>query len=146
MKKTIVLIIVIVLVAGIGFGAGYFVGKGPSDSKAEQYKKIIDYYFPNIEPTNSVSGKITAIGNDYLNLETIIQDPYVLPTERKTSTIKILISANTKITKFDARTGKNIDIKTTDLKINDQIGAFSDISIKDKSEFTAKSINLYTAP
>jgi len=134
------------LVAGIGFGAGYFVAQGPGNLKAEQYKKVIDYYFPNIQPKNNISGKITAINDTYLNLETTIIDPYVLPGERKTKIVKVLISKDTLITKFDARSGKNINIGITDLKVNDQISASSNTNIINESEFTAKSISLYVAP
>ncbi len=146
MKRKITIAIVTIIVLGIGFFMGYMINQKSYNQKIDQYKKIIDYYFPVVESTNSVTGKVLAIGNDYLNIETVIQDPYVLPEERETKTIKILISGKTKITRFDAMTGRDVEIKITDLKTNDQIGAFSDADIRNRSEFEAKSINLYVAP
>ena len=139
MKKTyliIAIIIIIILAALCVF----------LNSKMLQYKKLIDYYFPATEEIFSISGEITEIQANVLSIETIIQDFYTMPEEWKTKTVEVTVADETKIVKFDENTMKTIEIAFSDLKVRNQINASTEENIKDKTEFTAKSIELYLMP
>jgi len=149
MKKLhliIIAVIIIIIVAGVCFKLGLNVGTKSIESEVAQYKKVIDYNFPVPEEIFNVSGKIIDIQDKTLSIETIIQDPYVLPGEWKKQTIKVAVADETKITKFDMQTAKQIDIAISDLKIGDQVSAGTIENIKDKTEFLADYINLYITP
>jgi len=142
----IIAIILIIVIGALGLKLGLVVGKKSLESEIAQYKKIIDYYFPMFEETYNVSGKITEIQDNALGVETIIQDPYVLPDEWKTKIVKVIIGDETKITKFDMETGASIELNFSTLKVGDEISANADENIKDKNEFTAKYVELMVAP
>ena len=150
MKKfhlIIIAIIIMILVAGVCFKLGLNVGKKSSESEIAQYKKVIDSYFPPMPAeTLSISGTITEIKNNVLSIETTIQDPYVLRNEWKTKIIKVTITDETKITKFDMQTAKQIDLTISDLKVGDRVNAGAKENIKDKAEFVADYVNLYISP
>lgn len=145
-KKTypiliIIIFIIIVIAAGaICFKAGFNIG-------ADKYKRIVDYYFVSEEQV-SIDGKITEIQEEdnVLYVETTVQDPYALPEEWETKIVKVTVTGETKITVFDFKTAKLIEIQITKLKVGDEISARAKEDIKDKTEFTAISIQLYAAP
>ncbi len=136
----IIFIIIVIAVGAICFKTGFNAG-------AHKYKRIVDYYFVSEEQV-SIDGKITEIQkeNNLLFIETIIQDPYALPEEWKTEIIKVTVTSETKITTLDLETVKLIEIQVTKLKVGDKISARAKEDIKDKTEFTAKSIQLHAAP
>lgn len=149
MKKLhiiIVAVIIIIIVAGVCFKLGLNVGKKTLEQTVTQYKKVVDYYFPVPKETLSISGKITEIQDKVLSIEALIQDPYVLPSEWKKQIIKVTVNDETKITKFDMQTAKQIDLTISDLKVGDQVSAGATENIKDKIEFIADYINLIIVP
>jgi len=149
MKQAYIITIAIILIIIVGlicFKLGYVSGKKFLEPTVAQYKKIIDYYFPVFEEAYNVSGKITEIQDNALSVETIIQDPYVLPDEWETKTVKIIINDETKITKFDMETGESIELNFSTLKVGDEINANADENIKDKNEFEAKYVELFAVP
>ena len=139
MKKTyfiIAIIIIIILAALCVF----------LNSKMLQYKKLIDYYFPAAEEMFSISGEITEIQDNVLSVETIVQDFRTVPEEWETKIVKITVIDETRIIKFDVETGKTSEANLSDFKVGNQISANTEENIKDKTEFTAKSIELYLMP
>ena len=139
MKKTyfiIAIIIIIILAALCVF----------LNSKMLQYKKLIDYYFPAAEEMFSISGEITEIQDNVLSVETIVQDFRTVPEEWETKIVKITVTDETRIIKFDVETGKTSEANLSDFKVGNQINANTEENIKDKTEFTAKSIELYLMP
>lgn len=139
MKKTylIIAIIIIIILAGLCLVL---------NSKMLQYKKLIDYYLPVAEELFSISGEITEIQDNVLSVETVVQDLYVLPEEWETKIVKITVADETEITKFDMKTSKETEVDFSAFKVGNQISAGTEENIKDKTEFTAKSIELYLMP
>lgn len=135
----IIAIIVIVVVGIISFKWGFNQG-------AKQYKEIIDYYFPMPEEVLNVDGKITEIQGKILSVETTIQDPYTLPENWQTKTVKVKIADETKISEINIETGDTTEIDFSKLKLNDEIRATAKQDIKDKNEFEAESIELIIIP
>lgn len=144
MKKSclIITIIVIIVVGLICFMAG----RKSMESEVAKYKKLIDYYFPVSEEIFSISGEITEIQDNVLSVESIVQGPYVLPEEWKTEIFKIIVTDETKITKFDMETDETSEANLSDFKVGNQINAITEENIKDKTEFTATSIELFIIP
>ncbi len=139
MKKTylIIAIIIIIILAGLCLVL---------NSKMLQYKKVIDYYFPVAGEIFSVSSEITEIQANVLSIEINVQDPYVLPEKWETKTVKITVADETKITKFNMETGEETEVDFSAFKVGNQINANTEENIKDKTEFIAKSIELYFIP
>lgn len=142
----IIAIILIILVGLICFKLGFVVGKKILEPTVAQYKKLLDYYFPVPEDIFNISGKITEIQNNILSIEVIVQDFYALPEEWKTKIVKVIVTDETRITKFDMDTGKQIELGFSDLKVDDQIMAGAEENIKNKTEFEAKYIELFVVP
>ncbi len=139
---TIIIFIIIVMVVGaICLKVGFNIG-------ANKYKRIVDYYFPASEEQVSIDGKIIEIQREsgVLLVETIVQDLYALPEEWKTRIVKVTITSSTEIVAFDLEIAKLIEIPATKLKVGDKISARAKENIKDKTEFTAKFIQLYVVP
>lgn len=139
MKKIylIIAIIIIIILAGLCLVL---------NSKMLQYKKVIDYHFPVAEEIFSISSEITEIQDNVLSIETTIQDFYTMPEEWETKIVKITVADETKITKFDMETSETSEANLSDFKVGNQISARAEENIKDKTEFTAKSIELYLMP
>ncbi len=139
MKKTyfIITIIIIIILAGLCLVLS---------SKMLQYKKIIDYHFPVAGEIFSISSEITEIQANVLSVETIVQDFYVLPEKWETKIVKITVADETKITTFDMETGEETEVDFSALKVGNGISANAEENIKDKTEFIAKSIELYFFP
>ena len=116
------------------------------NSKMLQYKKLIDYYFPAAEEMFSISGEITEIQDNVLSVETIVQDFRTVPEKWETKIVKITVTDETRIIKFDVETGKTSEANLSDFKVGNQINANTEENIKDKTEFIAKSIELYLMP
>jgi hypothetical protein len=138
--KTIYFIIALIIIVIL---AGFCVY---SNAKMLQYKKVIDYNFPPSEEEVSVMGEITDIQNNIISIKTTITDFYLLPKDWKTKIIKVTVNEQTQITKSDFETGQSTKINLSDIKIGDRVNARTDENIKDKSEFTAKYIEVFTAP
>lgn len=134
-----IIIILIIIIGAVSFKIGFNIG-------GAKYKKVIDYHFPMPEIMINVNGKITEIQNNVLSAETKVQDFYTVPEEWKTRIVKITITDETKITKVDLRTDKTSKMELSEFKINDQIAVRANENIKDKTEFTARSIEVYMVP
>ncbi len=135
----LIIIILIIIIGAVCFKVGFYIG-------GAKYKKVIDYHFPMPETMINVSGQITEIQNNVLSVETKVQDSYAVPEEWKTRIVKVTIEDETKITKVNLQTDKTSEIELSEFKIGDQIVARANENIKDKTEFTAKSIELYIVP
>ena len=145
MKKNYVLILIILIATAlIFFALGFGIGKKTSNSEIEKYKTIIDYYFPSDKEVFNIVGKVIAINNNVLDVETLIEDPYVLPDKWKTKTYKAIITDQTKITKFGLEPGQETEISINDIKIGSEVEIDSKENIKDKNKFEAESIILHT--
>lgn len=149
MKKFLFIIIAIILIIAVGivcYILGFTAGKKSMEQTVAQYKKVIDYHFAVPEEVFAISGEITEIQDNVLSVKTIVQDPYLLPEEWETKIIKVVVDDETKLTKFDADTGEEIEINISDLKVGDQLDASAVEDIKDKTEFTAEYIGAYEIP
>jgi len=149
MKKSyliILAVIIIIIVGSVCFKLGFISGKKSLEPIVTQYKKVIDNFFPMPEEMSSIFGKITEIQDNVLSVETTVQNPYILPDEWETKIIKVIITEETEITKFDMETGEGIKIDFSNLKIKDEISARTDENIKDKDEFEAKYVELLSMP
>ncbi len=144
MKKSylIITIIVIIVVGLICFMAG----RKSMESEVAKYKKLIDYHFPVAGEIFSISSEITEIQANVLSMKIIVQDSYVLPEEWETKIVKITVTDETKITKFNMETSEISEVNLSDLKVGNQINANTEENIKDKTEFTATSIELFIIP
>lgn len=149
MKQVYLIIIAIILIIVVGiacFKFGFTLGKKSLEPTVAKYKQIIDYHFPTQTEILNISGKITTIQDNTLNIETTIQDPYALPSEWKIKTFKVSINDKTEFTKFDPKEAKNVKISFDDLKVGDRVRVESSENIKDKTEFEATAIRLFTMP
>lgn len=151
MKKVlsvIIILIILFLVGGVCFKLGFSAGEKSMESVANQYKKVIDYYFRQPKEVFSLNGKVVEIKDNILTIETTVQNPYVLPEEWKTKTVKVIVTNETDIGRWEIKEGKPLRIKLglSDIKINTQISVSAKENIKDKTEFEAKSIELMPTP
>ena len=150
MKKVLIIIIIaiiLIIAAGIVcYKLGFTAGEKSMEQIAAQYKKVIDYHMPVTEEMFSLSGKITEIEGNVLSVKTTIQDSYKLPEEWETKIIKIIVTDETKFTKFDIHAEEGIEINVSGIKVGDQLSASAAEDIKDKTEFTAESIEVYENP
>ena len=152
MKKSYLIgIVILIAVAIIFYFIGYTAGKGSLESTINQYKKLLDYYVLVPEEIFTISGQITKIEGNALFIETTIEDKYKLPTEWDKKTVKVLVNNETKITKFKPLNPEQelsadspivMEIGLSILKVGNSITATAKENIKNKTEFTAKAINL----
>jgi len=145
MKKEYLIIGMVLIIIAIAFYfIGFSNGKNSSEKIIDDYKKIIDYYTAIPDESFSISGEIIRIENNTLSIEIVDQNPYILPNEWGNKIIKVSVSDKTEITKFDTSTATLTEINLSELKIGDKINATSEENIKDKKEFTANFIQLFT--
>lgn len=148
MKKSqiiLIAIIVVLLVAILGFKIGFSLGKKSLESTVAQYKKIIDYNFPVPEEMFSISGDITEIQDRVLSVKVIDQDPYTLPSDWEAKTIRVTVTDETKITKFDMGTATTETIASlSELRTGNRITAGTNMeNIKGENEFIADFVELF---
>lgn len=112
------------------------------DANTNAQTTSVDNVYVDEAQKYSQSGVITQIDNDTI----FIQGQTIKDGELATETYAILTDANTIFKKFnlaDNPTQNNEIIKISDLKKDDTVTALSDENIKDKTQFTARQINLY---
>lgn len=145
MKKNIYIIIaiaLIIIIGILGYLLGFSRGKKSMENIVAQYKEIINYYIPEPKEVFGVGGKIKNISNNIIELETIIQDPYVLPENWKTKIVKIIVDDETNLYYFDPASAKKVPISLSDLSPGKEIYAGSNENIKNKEEFRASYVEL----
>lgn len=145
-----VAIILIIIVSVVCYNRGVGTGKKASESTTAYYKKVIDYYSLIPKEIFTISGKITEIKDNVLSVETVIQQPYVLPEEWEKEIIRVRAEKETKIVKLEfpedpLEEVKETKISLSDLKIGNQINVESQENIRGKKEITAKTIKLNVA-
>ncbi len=145
MKKNLCIVIIAILVIIIGISCyffGFYMGKKSMKNTVAQYKEIINYYLPEPKEVFGLGGKIKTINDNVIEIETTIQDPYTLPKNWKTKTVKIIVTDNTNLYYFDPASAEKISISLSDLGPGKEIYAGSNENIKDKEEFKATYIEL----
>lgn len=132
-----IIIILIIIIGAVSFKVGFNIG-------GAKYKEIIDYHFPIPKEISRIEGKIAEIKDNIISVETIAEDPYILPNKWKTKIFKVTITNETGITKFDNETGGLTEMQFSEIKPGDEIIAKAGENVKDKTEFTANYIRIYS--
>ena len=137
MKKSLLILAIIIIIILAALSVFLYI-------KMAQYKKVIDYYFPMPKTITNVGGEITDIQDDTITIKTFIQDPYILPEKWEIKSVKVVVTNETEFIKHLTNTYKEVEF--SELKVGDQINAQANEDIKNKSEFTAKFIEIFTTP
>lgn len=150
MKKIlfIIALIVVLIIVGlafyaIGFKAGIKKGESSMENRINQYKEILDYYNPISENIYDIFGEVTDIQNKTLSVETTVREPYTLPENWPKKIIKVQVTDETKINKYDTKTGQAIKAYFSEIKKGEAVNVGAQENIKDLDEFEATLIELF---
>jgi len=161
LKKTSLIIVVAILIiisSAIFYQSGKSAGKSESAKQVETLQKSLETFFmPLPEKVTSATGKITKIENSIVYFEStfrVKRFPQADGSENKILIKKIKIGSGTKIVKSDFNAAPSeitpgvpeINLKSGDLKIGQQIYVSTDENMLEKDEFTAAEIRLLAEP